>query len=201
MTGRMADDLRQPPGRRRVSTNADVLALHGRDESYPTAHLPDAVAFAESEEDVVAVLRFAREHRVPVTPFAAGSSLEGQAIPVRGGISLDLTRMNRVLSIDAVNFSATVEPGVVYPELSRQGKPHGLFFAVDPGAEATLGGMTATAASGTAAVKYGTMHDNVLELRVALIDGRVIRVGRRARNRARATTSFTSSSAPRVRSE
>lgn len=179
MTGRIADDLHRLLGDR-VSTNADDLALHGRDESYPNTHRPDVVVYAGSEADVVAVLGYAREHRVPVTPYAAGSSLEGQAIPVRGGISLDLTRMNRVLSVDAASFSATVEPGVTYPELSRQGKPHGLFFAVDPGAEATLGGMTATGASGTAAVKYGTMHDNVLAMRVALIDGRVIRVGRSA---------------------
>ena len=159
---------------------ADLLA-HGRDEGYPGSYPPGAVVYAETEADVVATLTFARGHGVPVTPFAAGTSLEGSAVPVRGGLSLDLTRMNRVLEVDAANFYATVQPGVPYPELSRQARPHGLFFAVDPGAEATLGGMAATGASGTAAVRYGTMRENVLEMRVALLDGRVIRVGSRAR--------------------
>ncbi|WP_045233556.1 FAD-binding oxidoreductase [Deinococcus pimensis] len=174
------DDLRAALGARVSTAQADLLS-HGRDEGYPDVLPPHAVVYAESEADVVATLRCAREHDVPVTPFGAGSGLEGNAVPVRGGISLDLTRMNRVLGIDAGSFLATVEPGVPYPELSRLARPHGLFFAVDPGADATLGGMAATGASGTAAVKYGTMRDNVVEMRVALLDGRVIRVGSRAR--------------------
>lgn len=173
-------ELRQVFGERVSTAPADLLA-HGRDEGYPDTHPPRAVVFAQSEADVLAALRFAREHGLPVTPYAAGSGLEGNAVPVAGGISLDLSRMNRVLNIDAANFCATVESGVLYPELSRQARPHGLFFAVDPGADASLGGMAATGASGTAAVKYGTMRDNVLEMRVALLDGRVIRVGSRAR--------------------
>ncbi|AFZ69483.1 FAD-binding oxidoreductase [Deinococcus peraridilitoris] len=158
------------------------LNAHGYDEGGSLQHYPPhAVVFAENEQDVVDTLAFAARHGVPVTPWAAGSGLEGNALPVRGGISLDVTRMNRVLRLDPDNFSATVEPGVLYPELSRLARPHGLFFAVDPGAEASLGGMAATGASGTGAVRYGTMRDNVLEMRVALTDGRVIRVGSRAR--------------------
>lgn len=174
------DDLRVALGNR-VSVTPAELAAHGRDEGYPDTHLPHVVVYAETEADVLATLAHARHHGVPVTPFAAGSSLEGNAVPIHGGISLDMTRMSRVLGIDAQNFTATVEPGVPYPELSRLARPHGLFFAVDPGAEATLGGMAATGASGTAAVKYGTMRENVLSMRVALVDGRVITVGTHAR--------------------
>lgn len=174
------DDLRAALGSRVSTAQAELLA-HGRDEGYPDVLPPQVVVYAESEADVVETLRVARERGVPVTPYAAGSGLEGNAVPVRGGISLDMTRMRRVLNIDAASFLATVEPGVPYPELSRLARPHGLFFAVDPGAEATLGGMAATGASGTAAVRYGTMRDNVVEMRVALTDGRVVRVGSRAR--------------------
>ncbi len=175
-----AEDLRALFGER-FSVLPSDLEQHGRDEGYPGAHPPQAVVYAESEADVVAALGYARERGVPLTPFAAGSSLEGNAVPVAGGVSLNLTRMNRVLALDPANFSATAQPGVPYPELSRLARPHGLFFAVDPGADATLGGMAATGASGTMALKYGTMRENVLEMRVALIDGRVIRVGSQAR--------------------
>ncbi|MBB6097409.1 D-lactate dehydrogenase (cytochrome) [Deinobacterium chartae] len=165
----------------RVSTGRADLAQHAKDEGYPQTYLPDAVVYAESEQDVLAVLEIARAHGVPVTPFAAGSSLEGNALPVKGGISLDLSRMSRILSIDAPNFCATVEPGVLYRELSRQARPHGLFFAVDPGADCSLGGMASTCASGTAAVRYGTMRQQVLSMRVALLDGRVLTLGSKAR--------------------
>lgn len=158
-----------------------VLEAHGRDESRIDFHLPDAVLFVKSEQDVLDALRLARDHGFPIVPFAVGSSLEGQIIPVRGGLSLDLNGMNRGLSIEPGGFQATVEPGVTYPELNRQTRRHGLFWAVDPGAEASLGGMASTNASGTGAVRYGTTRDNILEMRVALADGRVIRVGSRAR--------------------
>lgn len=164
-----------------LSTAAPVLDAHGRDESHPTIHPPHAVLFAHSEADVVDALRLAATHGFPVTPFAVGSSLEGQVIPVDGGLSLDVSGMNRVLAIAPGGFQATVQPGVTYPQLNRQTRPHGLFFPVDPGAEASLGGMASTNASGTAAVRYGTTRDNVLELRVALMDGTVIRAGSRAR--------------------
>ncbi|GHF55634.1 D-lactate dehydrogenase (cytochrome) [Deinococcus metalli] len=165
----------------RLSTAAPVLEAHGRDESHPTVHPPHAVLFAHSEADVVDALRLASEHGFPVTPFAVGSSLEGQVIPVQGGLSLDVSQLNRVLSIEPGGFQATVQPGVTYPQLNRQVRPHGLFFPVDPGAEASLGGMASTNASGTGAVRYGTTRDNVLELRVALMDGTVIRAGSKAR--------------------
>lgn len=126
-------------------------------------------------------LQLAAQHGFPVTPFAVGSSLEGQVIPEQGGLSLDVTGLNRVIAIEPGGFQATVQPGVTYPELNRQARRHGLFFPVDPGAEASLGGMASTNASGTGAVRYGTTRDNVLELRVALINGTVIRVGSKAR--------------------
>ena len=163
------------------SVSAAVREAHARDESRLDFHLPDGVLHARSEQDVVDALALARQHRFPVTPFAAGSSLEGQIVPVHGGLSLDVTGMNAVLGIEPGGFQATVQPGVPYPELNRQARRHGLFWAVDPGAEATLGGMASTNASGTGAVRYGTTRDNVLEMRVALMDGRVIRVGSRAR--------------------
>ncbi|GGJ58231.1 FAD-binding oxidoreductase [Deinococcus roseus] len=164
-----------------VSVAPSILESHSRDESYPETHLPDVVVFAESEADVLKVLEVARTFQMPVVPFAVGSSIEGQVLPVQGGISLDLSRMNRVLQIQQHDFCAVVQPGVIYPELSRQSRPHGLFFAVDPGADASLGGMASTNASGTGAVKYGTMRDQVLDMRVALLSGEVIHVGSKAR--------------------
>lgn len=174
------DDLRRHFGEQ-LSTAPAVLEGHGRDESHPETHPPHAVLFARSEADVCRALHLARTHGFPVTPFAAGSSLEGQVIPVQGGLSLDVSGMNEVLALHPAGFQATVQPGVTYPALNRRLRPHGVFFPVDPGAEATLGGMASTNASGTAAVRYGTTRDNVLELRVALMDGRVIRVGSKAR--------------------
>ncbi|PNY80560.1 FAD-binding oxidoreductase [Deinococcus koreensis] len=164
-----------------LSTAPAILQAHGRDESHPTVHPPHAVLFARSETDVVDALGLASAHGFPVTPFAVGSSLEGQVIPVQGGLSLDVSSMNAVLALEPGGFQATVQPGVTYPELNRRSRPHGLFFPVDPGAEASLGGMASTNASGTGAVRYGTTRDNVLELRVALMDGSVIRVGSKAR--------------------
>lgn len=165
----------------RFSVAAAHLETHARDESHPEVHWPDGVVFAESESDVLKVLEIARTHHIPVVPFGAGSSIEGQVLPVQGGISLDLARMNRVVSIHPGDFSAVVQPGVLYPELSRQARPYGLFFAVDPGADASLGGMASTNASGTGAVKYGTMRDQVLDMRVALVSGEVLHVGTKAR--------------------
>ncbi|MFC4425939.1 FAD-binding oxidoreductase [Deinococcus navajonensis] len=164
-----------------LSTAPAVLHAHAHDESGLEHMQPHAVLFVHSEDDVLDALRLSELHRFAVVPFAAGSSLEGQLVPVRGGLSLDLSRMNAVLDVQAGGFQATVQPGVTYPELNRQLRPHGLFFPVDPGAEASLGGMASTNASGTGAVRYGTMRDQVLELRVALAGGRIIRVGSRAR--------------------
>lgn len=165
----------------RLSTAPAVLEAHGRDESRAEAGLPHAVLFAADEADVVALLRLAHGHRFAVIPYGAGSSLEGQLIPVRGGVSLDLSGMRGVLDIRPASFQARVQSGLPYPELNRQLRSQGLFFPVDPGAEATLGGMAATNASGTGAVRYGTMRDNVLAMRAVLPGGEVLRLGAAAR--------------------
>lgn len=163
------------------SVAAAVREAHARDESRLDYHLPDAVLHVGSEQDVVDALALAYEHGFPVVPFAVGSSLEGQVVPVQGGLSLNMLSLDRVLAIEPGGFQATVQPGVTYPELNRQARRHGLFWAVDPGAEASFGGMASTNASGTGAVRYGTTRDNILEMRVALPGGRVIRVGSKAR--------------------
>jgi D-lactate dehydrogenase (cytochrome) len=164
----------------RVATGESELDLHASDLSFHRPHRPDVVVYPLSTLEVSAVLALAGEHGVPVTPFGAGSSLEGHAIPVAGGISLDLTRMNRVLSIAAEDLNATVQPGVTRTALERAAGEHGLFFPVDPGADATLGGMAATNAAGTTSVRYGKMRANVLGLEAVLADGRIVRTGSRA---------------------
>ncbi len=165
----------------RLSTAEAVRAHHGRDESAFDPRLPDAVVFAETTDEISATLRLCAEHAVPVIPFGAGSSLEGHILAVNGGVSMDLSRMNHILSIDPEDLIATVEPGVTRKQLNDALRETGLFFPIDPGADASLGGMCATRASGTNAVRYGTMRENVLGLKVALADGRVIRTGTRAR--------------------
>jgi D-lactate dehydrogenase (cytochrome) len=164
-----------------VSSAKAVLEAHGRDEAFPEMILPDVVVFARSREDVVNVMRYASKHRVPVTPFAVGSSLEGHALARFGGISLDVSGMDQVLELRPHDLLAIVQPGVTYPRLNAAARPHGLFMPVDPGAEASLGGMTATGASGTNAVRYGTMRDFVMGLEVVLASGEVIRTGTQAR--------------------
>ncbi len=164
----------------RVSDGDSELDLHAADLSFHRARRPDLVVYATSTAEVAAVLALAGELRVPVTAFGAGSSLEGNAIPVDGGISLDLTRMNRILSLAADDLTAVVQPGVTRTALSRAAGEHGLFFPVDPGADATLGGMAATNAAGTTTVRYGKMRANVLALEAVLAGGTVIRTGSRA---------------------
>jgi D-lactate dehydrogenase (cytochrome) len=164
-----------------VSTAAEDLESHGRDEGYEQEFPPECVVYARNKEDVLRTLEVAREYGVPVTPFGAGSGLEGNALPVKGGISLDMSRMNRVLNIEPESLFVTAEPGVLHPELNHELRPHGLFFSVDPGAEASLGGMAGTNASGANALRYGAMRDQVLEMEVVLSDGRDIRVGSKAR--------------------
>jgi D-lactate dehydrogenase (cytochrome) len=164
----------------RVSDGESVLDLHAGDVSYHPPRRPDVVVFAVSAQEVAAVLAFADEAGVPVVPFGAGTSLEGHVIPLDGGISLDLTRMNRIVALRPDDLSATVEPGVTRSQLERAAGPHGLFFPVDPGADATLGGMAATNASGTTSVRYGGMRAHVLDLEVVLADGRIVRTGSRA---------------------
>jgi D-lactate dehydrogenase (cytochrome) len=167
-------------GERCVSRLA-VREQHGRDESPFDVPPPELVVFCESNDDVVFVVALANRHAVPIIPFGAGSSLEGQLLAVQGGISLDLTRMNRVLRINAEDLTATVQAGVTRMQLNRELRDSGLFFPIDPGADATLGGMSATRASGTNAVRYGTMRENVLGLKVVTASGELIRTGTRAR--------------------
>ncbi len=165
----------------RCSTALAVRSQHGRDESVFDVPPPQAVVFAQSEAEVARVVALAAQHRVPVIPFGAGSSLEGHLLAVRGGISLDVSRMNAVLRIDAADLTVTVQPGVTRKQLNEALKHEGLFFPIDPGADASLGGMAATRASGTNAVRYGTMRENVLALRFVAASGEVIRTGSRAR--------------------
>ncbi|CUH76219.1 putative FAD-linked oxidoreductase [Tritonibacter multivorans] len=165
----------------RLSTGQSVREIHGRDEAYSEPALPDAVAFPDNTEEVSAIMKICSAHKVPVVPFGIGTSLEGHVIPIHGGISVDTSRMNKVLDIHQSDLDAVVQPGVTRKQLNDDLRATGLMFTVDPGANATLGGMTSTRASGTNTVRYGTMRENVMALEVVLPDGRVINTGSRAR--------------------
>jgi D-lactate dehydrogenase (cytochrome) len=165
----------------RVSTALADLAAHGKDESYPLQRAPLAVVYAESTSDIEQTLEWAREHLIPIIPFGAGTSLEGHVVPVSDAVSLDVSRMNRVLEIRSEDFICVVEPGVTRKALNLALKGTGLFFPVDPGADASLGGMTATNASGTTTVRYGGMHQNVLAMQVVLMNGEILELGRAVR--------------------
>ena len=164
-----------------LSTAQAVREQHGRDESSFKAPPPAAVVFAESTADVADVVKLASQYAVPVIPFGAGSSLEGHLLAVQGGISLDVGRMNKLLSVNADDLTVTVQPGITRKQLNEAIKDTGLFFPIDPGADASIGGMSATRASGTNAVRYGTMRENVLALEVVTASGEVIRTGTRAK--------------------
>ncbi|KMW44040.1 FAD-linked oxidase C-terminal domain-containing protein [Ralstonia insidiosa] len=176
----MLDALRARFGDR-LSTAEAVRAHHGRDESAYDPMLPDAVVFAQTTEDVAAVAKLCFEHEIPLIPYGAGSSLEGHLLAVAGGVSLDLSQMNHVLSVHPEDLTVTVEPGVTRKQLNTEIRDTGLFFPIDPGADASIGGMCATRASGTNAVRYGTMRENVLNLTVVTADGRIIKTANRAR--------------------
>jgi D-lactate dehydrogenase (cytochrome) len=163
------------------STALAVREQHGRDESTFTVPPPAAVVFAESTQDVADAVALCAAHKVPVIPFGVGSSLEGHLLAVQGGISIDVSRMNRVLAINAEDLTVTVQPGVTRKAVNEAVKSEGLFFPIDPGADASIGGMTATRASGTNAVRYGTMRENVLALEVVTARGEIIRTGTRAK--------------------
>ncbi len=165
----------------RFSCGDSTRLQHGRDESIHEPALPDAVVMAESTEEVALVVELCARHGVPVIPYGVGSSVEGHVLAPSGGISLDLSGMNRIVAIHADDGDAVVEAGVTRKQLNDALKGTGLFFPIDPGADATLGGMAATRASGTNAVRYGTMNDNVLATTTVLADGRVMKTGGRAR--------------------
>ena len=165
----------------RCSTALAVCEQHGRDESPIDAPPPEAVVFCESSEDVAAVVRLADRHEVPVIPFGTGSSLEGHLLAVQGGVSIDLSRMNKVIAVHPEDLTAVVQAGVTRMRLNDEIRHTGLFFPIDPGADASLGGMCATRASGTNAVRYGTMRENVLGLTIVTASGEIIHTGTRAR--------------------
>ncbi len=166
---------------KRFSTAEAVRAHHGHDESHFPDALPDGVVWPHSTAEVVEVVKLCHQHRVPVIPFGVGSSLEGHILATNGGISIDLSEMNQIVTIHDEDMDAVVQPGVTRKTLNAALHGTGLFFPIDPGADASLGGMASTRASGTNAVRYGTMRENTLGLEVVLADGRVIRTGGRAR--------------------
>ncbi|KXF76844.1 lactate dehydrogenase [Paramesorhizobium deserti] len=165
----------------RAQTGQAIREQHGHTTTYVPTQAPDIVIFAESAEEVQDVVRICGEHRVPIVPFGTGSSLEGQVNAPAGGVSLDLSRMNRIIRVNADDLDCVVEPGVTRRELNEYLRDTGLFFPIDPGANASLGGMAATRASGTNAVRYGTMRENVLALKAVMPDGRLITTAKRVK--------------------
>ncbi|MEM0922486.1 MAG: FAD-linked oxidase C-terminal domain-containing protein [Pseudomonadota bacterium] len=165
----------------RLSTSAGTLDQFGRNEAWYPVTPPDAVVWPETTEEVAVIARTCSEHGCPIIAWGAGTSLEGHIVPVQGGITLCFERMNKVLAVHDADMDTVVQPGVTRKQLNEELRASGLFFPIDPGADASIGGMAATRASGTAAVRYGTMREAVLALEVVLADGRVIRTGSRAR--------------------
>ncbi|MCS0671499.1 FAD-binding oxidoreductase [Cytobacillus firmus] len=169
--------LKEVLSEQQVTENQTVRELHGRDESYHKESLPDIVVFPETAQQVSEVVKLANQYKVPIVPFGLGSSLEGHVIPYEHGITVDFSLMNKILEVRENDFLVRVQPGVTRTQLNKELKKYGLFFSVDPGADATLGGMAATNASGTTSVKYGVMRDQVRDLEVVLADGAIIHTG------------------------
>ncbi len=164
----------------RVTINDSIREHHGHDESWHNCLLPDAVCFAESTEEVAKIARLCYEHNIPIIPFGTGTGVAGSVNAVHGGLTIDLSGMGKMLSLYPDDFSCRVQAGLTYKRLNDHLRHTGLFFSVDPGADASLGGMAATRASGTNTVKYGTMRENVISLTVVLADGRIVKTGSRA---------------------
>jgi D-lactate dehydrogenase (cytochrome) len=173
----LVNDLISLFGQEHVSINETILLQHSKDESHHEPVMPDVVVFPTCREDVQALVTYANEHGIPVVPFGVGSSLEGHSIPIHKGISVDFQYMNSIVDIRPGDLIVKVQPGVTRIHLNQELKKYGLFFPVDPGADATIGGMAATNASGTTTVRYGVMRDQVLDLEVVLADGRLIHTG------------------------
>ena len=179
----LLDELRALLGDR-VTTSRAIREHHGKDESYYPYALPDAVTFPHSTEEVRDIVNICRRYRTPMIPFGVGTSLEGHVLATSGGVTIDMSHMNKVLKINAEDLDAVVQAGVTRKQLSEEIRHMGLMFPIDPGADATLGGMASTRASGTNAVRYGTMRENVLSLTVVMVDGSIIKTSRRSRKSA-----------------
>ncbi|WP_033829498.1 FAD-binding oxidoreductase [Bacillus andreraoultii] len=177
VTNQLVEELKNFLDVDRVSQNSTVLEQHSKDESYHTPSLPDVVVFPKTKEEVSQIMKLATKYETAVVPFGIGSSLEGHVIPLKHGVSIDFTRMNEIVEVREKDLLVKVQPGVTRTQLNKALKKYGLFFPIDPGADATLGGMAATSASGTTSVRYGTMRDQVQNLEIVLADGTIVHTG------------------------
>ena len=165
----------------RLTISISERKQYGQNETYYKEILPDAVAYPKDENEVSEILQICNDNKCPIIPWGTGTSLEGNSIPINGGVTLSFENMKSILNVNPDDMDVTVQPGITREELNISLKEFGLFFPVDPGANASIGGMAATRASGTTAVRYGTMKENVIGLKVVMSDGRIIKTGSRAR--------------------
>lgn len=180
MTAELIDTLAKIVGQEHFSTGESIRRLHSEDQSSHQAVLPDAVVWPETTAQVSKIVKLANTHRIPITGWGAGSSLEGNSIPLKGGIVIDFGRMNEIIMLHQSDFQVTVQPGIFYKDMNKKLQRNGLFFAPDPGANASIGGMIANNAAGTRTVRYGATRDNVLALEIVLANGEIIRTGSRS---------------------